>query len=133
MCPVCASPMIIVELQGVEVDHCPACRGTWFDSGELELVAEIAGIEPERLRGVLLPEPGARAGTRRCPRCGRRMQPATVGPREPVHIDRCPDGDGVWLDAGELASVVRNYHEGDLGKLAEFFGDMFRSELEHGR
>ena len=39
-CPVCRVPGFVVEYQGVELDICPDCNGTWFDRGELELVLE---------------------------------------------------------------------------------------------
>lgn len=45
-CPACASEMALlrVERHGdwIELDHCPACRGTWFDAGEIERVKRQA-------------------------------------------------------------------------------------------
>ena len=32
--------------EGVEIDRCMECRGTWLDAGELELITEFAGAEP---------------------------------------------------------------------------------------
>lgn len=28
------------ERQGVEIDYCPKCRGTWLDRGELDQILE---------------------------------------------------------------------------------------------
>ncbi|MEJ2196939.1 MAG: zf-TFIIB domain-containing protein [Ignavibacteriaceae bacterium] len=39
-CPVCKEPMIILELNEVEIDYCPSCSGIWLDAGELELLFE---------------------------------------------------------------------------------------------
>ena len=41
-CPVCKRPMISLELNEVEVDHCVACGGVWLDSGEMELLLDGA-------------------------------------------------------------------------------------------
>ncbi|MCK4343573.1 MAG: zf-TFIIB domain-containing protein [Phycisphaerae bacterium] len=128
MCPKCNEPLIVVEFQGVEVDHCLDCRGTWFDAGELELLAEMAGAAPGRLEEALLAGEHGATGRRRCPRCNRKMQVLTVG-QPPVEVDRCPSGDGIWLDAGELAAIVKSFAEGEDAVVAEFFGDLFRHEL----
>lgn len=129
MCPACRQPLIIVEFQGVEVDHCPGCRGTWFDAGELELIAELAGAASGRL-GQALGDAGAgTTGKRRCPRCRRKLRVVTLGGARPVEVDCCPAGDGLWLDAGELRAVVASFAEGGEGVIARFFGDLFRHEL----
>ncbi len=33
--------MVAFELEGVEIDRCLACEGTWLDAGELELIVEL--------------------------------------------------------------------------------------------
>ena len=37
ICPACRSAMVIVEYDDIELDYCTACKGVWFDAGELEL------------------------------------------------------------------------------------------------
>ena len=32
--------MQITERQGVEIDHCPQCRGVWLERGELDKILE---------------------------------------------------------------------------------------------
>ena len=39
-CPVCATPLMAADRQGIEIDHCPRCRGVWLDRGELDKVIE---------------------------------------------------------------------------------------------
>ena len=40
-CPVCKDSMLVMsERQGVEIDHCPKCRGVWLDRGELDKIIE---------------------------------------------------------------------------------------------
>ncbi len=124
MCPQCAEPLIILELEGVEVDYCPKCRGTWLDAGELELIAERAGAKPGRLHGALHAAGEGTRGGRKCPRCRRKMRLVRIG--EPaVELDRCPAGHGLWLDAGELGTIVREYTEAGDAALAAFLGGLF--------
>jgi hypothetical protein len=39
-CPVCSAPLVAVDRQGIEIDHCPRCRGVWLDRGELDKLLE---------------------------------------------------------------------------------------------
>lgn len=42
-CPACGAGMALLRVarhgESIELDHCPACRGTWFDAGEIERVS----------------------------------------------------------------------------------------------
>jgi len=53
-CPVCESvTLAMADRQGIEVDHCPKCRGVWLDRGELDKIIErsTAAADPAALRG----------------------------------------------------------------------------------
>ena len=39
-CPVCRVPLAMSDLQGIEIDYCPQCRGVWLDRGELDKIIE---------------------------------------------------------------------------------------------
>jgi Zn-finger nucleic acid-binding protein len=42
-CPVCeSSTLVISSREGIEIDHCPDCRGVWLDRGELDKIIERA-------------------------------------------------------------------------------------------
>jgi Zn-finger nucleic acid-binding protein len=41
-CPVCDVTLVISSREGVEIDHCPQCRGVWLDRGELDKIIERA-------------------------------------------------------------------------------------------
>lgn len=102
-CPACNEPLITLEHELVEVDYCAACGGVWLDAGELELLYGDARQCALCLSGGEAREAGEK---RRCPRCGRRMRAErSTGPR-PVTFDRCPQGDGLWLDHGELEAIL---------------------------
>ena len=35
-CPKCGMELVEIELKGIKVDRCVACRGIFFDGGEIE-------------------------------------------------------------------------------------------------
>jgi Zn-finger nucleic acid-binding protein len=40
-CPVCNQvTLVMAERHGIEIDHCPKCRGVWLDRGELDKIIE---------------------------------------------------------------------------------------------
>jgi len=121
--------MISLHLEGVEIDRCLECRGTWLDSGELELLTELAGIEPAELARALQRARAVDKGRRRCPRCRRRMEIIEVGQDTRVAIDRCPAGHGLWLERGEVEAVVGSFSEGVGGAVAAFFADIYHDDL----
>lgn len=42
-CPVCEDVTLsISSREGIEIDHCPQCRGVWLDRGELDKIIERA-------------------------------------------------------------------------------------------
>lgn len=105
-CPVCKEPLIILEYQDVEVDYCVTCRGVWLDAGELELLFGDRTVT----QGFMTAGDSAQASReplRRCPICAKRMAKHTTGGAAPVLYDRCPRGDGLWFDAGELTTVLQ--------------------------
>jgi Zn-finger nucleic acid-binding protein len=128
MCPACQEPLVVYELEGVEIDHCLKCRGTWLDAGELQQIAELAGAAPGKLEAALAEGGGEKHGSRRCVRCRGRLRVAGI---QGVEIDRCPRGHGLWFDRGEMKTLVSTF-EGEDGAAARFFGDLLRSELKGG-
>lgn len=42
LCPSCQNERRISERQGIEINYCLKCRGTWLDHGELDKLLERA-------------------------------------------------------------------------------------------
>lgn len=109
-CPHCKAPMLVVEYDGVELDHCAACEGTWFDQGELDLLLFDEGdpasehVRPETI--AALPAAASDEAARRCPLCRKAMRKVNIGLQGRVLIDVCPRGHGLWFDRGELADLA---------------------------
>jgi Zn-finger nucleic acid-binding protein len=117
--------MVAFELEGVEIDRCVTCHGTWLDNGELQLIAQRAGVAPGGVTEALVAAQGARGGRRRCPRCLRRLEMIHLGQSSPLEIDRCPGGCGLWFDDGEMQQFIARFDEGEPGAVARFFADWF--------
>ncbi len=133
MCPKCREPMIIVEYQGVEIDCCVECGGRWLDAGELTWIAELAGAQPGKIsEAIERAAPGPRVDWR-CPRCNRRLRAITVAVEEPIELDRCPKGHGLWFDAGEMQAVISAFHDGEDGEVARLLAELHHGELESNK
>ncbi len=110
LCPVCQQHQVIVEFEGVELDICLDGHGTWFDDQELhqlfeslEAPAELLALT-KRFERVEDPSLGEK---RRCPRCTTKMDHVRAPAEpEPVILDRCPHGHGLWFDDGELQQIL---------------------------
>jgi len=130
MCPRCREPLVAFELDGIEIDRCIACGGTWLDAGELEWIAERAGVDPGTVSAAL--HVGQSSGQRtrlRCPRCRRRMHQVVVEQDPPIELDGCRNEHGVWFDRGEMEKVIAAFTNGEGGAVARFFADLYRHEL----
>jgi Zn-finger nucleic acid-binding protein len=131
-CPACKSPLMVVEWRQIELDHCPACRGTWFDAGELDLL--LAGIDLTAEAGLrqLLTRPETPTDEKRvrCPRCSRKMKKVRFRDAEDgITVDLCDQGDGIWFDRGEVTALAAALGRSDstaAAHVGEYLGDLFR-------
>jgi Zn-finger nucleic acid-binding protein len=127
MCPACGEPLLIFGHEGVEIDHCASCKGTWLDAGELDQLGTLSGLPPGHFTEALEKGGGDRDAARRCVRCGKAMRKLDVSG---VELDRCPLGHGLWFDAREIEALVAATTEGEEARVAAFFRDLFGAELK---
>ena len=135
-CPRCHEPVVIIEHDEIELDHCLECRGIWFDGEELELLFDTAKVDIRaELQAVMsqpqLTDEEVEAVDEQwldCPRCDDRMHKIRFGSDVEVNIDRCDSGDGLWFDRGELHQLMAHLNEvtnGALEKAVRFVEDVF--------
>lgn len=133
MCPECGKPMIVLELEGIELDHCLECGGTWLDAEELEWLHEVAGTAPGAVRASLAETRRRTQPKRKCPRCRKKLDVVTIGKSPAVEVDRCSRGHGLWLDRGELQAIVEAFgsdmESSDVGALARKLAEFFQYDL----
>lgn len=124
-CPVCKNAMIVLELAEVEVDYCTDCGGIWLDAGELELLLG-SSQQAEQLLDSFKIDSNCTEKRRKCPICLKKMQKIVVGPSTPILlIDKCPKGDGLWFDKGELQDVLNRAKLDKDNKIQKLLSDIF--------
>lgn len=120
-CPVCREPMIVLEHDQVEIDHCVSCKGIWLDQGELELLLDH-GEEGKHLLSSFQVEPNPEEKQRTCPICSKKMEVVLC---EDIRMDRCRRGDGLWFDLGELERILQLSGFGGSAKVLEWLRAIF--------
>ena len=120
-CPACNEPAIALELNGVEIDRCPACAGIWLDEEEIAWLARHSDSGSRPLADALHKGAAGPGSERRCPRCNRAMRQEVLSA---VELDRCPVGHGIWFDAGEVETFLAASHRGDSAAAAAAIADI---------
>ena len=117
-CPACQdSPLKQRELKnGILIDDCPSCRGTWLDGGEL---LELTQSKEAARQGTVAIFWDATETDRICPRCDSPMREGEFLDSDTL-VDCCDNCNGLWFDAGELKQTLREIaetHEDDESDL----------------
>lgn len=123
-CPVCREPMIVLELDEVEIDHCISCKGIWLDSGELELLLE-GSEERDSLLSSFQVHKGSKEKLRKCPICLKTMQKVLCGTEKKILIDKCRRDDGIWFDGEELEEIIKMGYFDKDNRVLNLLKDMF--------
>jgi Zn-finger nucleic acid-binding protein len=119
--------MISLELDDVEIDRCFSCGGIWLDRGELELLLEGSAAREEFISSFRI-DTETDEKPRRCPICDKRMEKVRCGGEKGVLIDRCKNGDGIWLDRGELREILEAASFGGDSRVLELLKEMLARE-----
>ena len=122
-CPACKNPMVILELNQVEIDYCTNCKGIWLDRGELDLIF-LSADKKEIVKSFSVKNDSDEI-KRRCPICKKKMDKVEFE-NTGIIIDRCSDDHGVWFDNGELKSILKTAEEQNsriINMLKEMFGE----------
>lgn len=122
-CPSCKNPMIILELNQVEVDYCTSCKGIWLDKGELDLI--FSSSEKKEIAKLFSAENNTDEIKRKCPICKKKMDKVEFE-KTGIIIDKCPNDHGLWFDSGELKSILNTAaveNSRIIGLLKEIFGE----------
>ncbi len=110
-CPICKNePMIVLELNKIEIDYCLNCKEIWLDAGELELLLG-SSEETQNLLNSFTTIIHTKEKSHKCPICNKKMEKVSVDKDQKIIIDRCKSNHGIWLDNGELEDILT------LGKL----------------
>ncbi|MDB9313192.1 zf-TFIIB domain-containing protein [Spirulina sp. CS-785/01] len=109
-CPKCDGEIEQVDYANIEIDRCQDCHGLWFDGQEAEKLKEIDGSE---ILDDGNPDLGYYYSRNRthiaCPRCGTKMKRMLDIDRYSIWYEKCPNCQGMWLDAGEFKRFKSNF------------------------
>jgi Zn-finger nucleic acid-binding protein len=115
-CPRDGSPLETKTYEAkIEVDQCPACGGMWLDHGELEAIQESKENDYRKALSNL-PDSVARSINAvaqlestpiACVKCKTEMDTREYGYCSQIVVDTCPEGCGIWLDAGEIQALEK--------------------------
>ena len=127
-CPICRNePMIVLELNEIEIDYCLNCEGIWLDTGELELLLE-SNEETQNLLNSLTTNIQTKEKSHKCPICNKKMKKVSFSKDQEIIIDKCISNHGIWLDKDELRDIL-NLGRSDINnKLLELLNDMLGKE-----
>jgi hypothetical protein len=125
VCPVCSEALVAYEWEGVEIDSCAVCGGVWLDAGEVELIAELAGVDRGAVSEALAQASGPAHAKRRCPRCRQTLRTIAVRGASGVELESCPERHGLWFDRGEVHKFVVSFHTGEPGAVAGYLAAIF--------
>ena len=137
-CPVDDFTLAPESYEGVEIDRCPHCRGVWLDAGELEAVQDnqdsdfrdIPSSGLDTVNAAIGMAKSENEGIRHCVTCNSALVKKEYAFSSQIMIDICPQGHGMWLDAGELSRLQAFYeNENDL---ADIFASLNKDEKSLG-
>lgn len=120
-CPACKNSMVILELNQVEIDYCSACKGIWFDNGELELI--FSNSDKKTVAESFSIKRKIDEAKRRCPICKKKMDKVEFE-NTGIILDRCSNNHGLWFDNGELKALLISAEDNN-NKMIDLLKDMF--------
>ncbi|MCW5938325.1 MAG: zf-TFIIB domain-containing protein [Fimbriimonadaceae bacterium] len=100
--------MTPTEAGDITVEACFSCGGLWFEQGELgRLVNRYPGEAQELDKRVAAQPEASPKLLRICPRCLCGMTGFDYAAASVVHLNSCPQCNGVFIEDGELGAIVQ--------------------------
>ena len=131
-CVHCKEPMVVLELDQIEIDHCLSCGGIWLDSGELEMMLG----DPGEVREMLTQFAAGRdieKGKRKCPICLKKMEVVAADKEGNLRIDRCRFNHGIWFDRGELEMVIDLFDRDKQSAIHKLLRNIFSENANNSK
>ncbi|MCF6263753.1 MAG: zf-TFIIB domain-containing protein [Xanthomonadales bacterium] len=107
-CPKCSGSMELVSYDKIEVDWCTDCGGLWFQPEELRALRDDIWMA-DYIIDSGEKSAGKKANTQRdyrCPDCNDKMLKESDQEQSHIIYESCPNGHGIYLDAGEFTDIV---------------------------
>lgn len=108
-CPRKHGPLEERTMDGVTIDICPSCGGTWFDAREIDKFDEVHEKAGQALLELMESyqnveiDYDAVLSNPASPEI--ELVRRYYSPKEKIEIDECPVTGGLWLDGGDLRAI----------------------------
>ena len=111
-CPRCID-VELTHIHSILLDECSQCGGVWYDNDELRRAKDaedpdLAWLDFKFMEHEDLCAPSNCASN--CPACNSALVSLEYD-KTGVVIDACPACAGIWLDAGEFASIMQSLED----------------------
>lgn len=106
-CPYCSGQLTSISYEGIDILHCSSCDGKLLDEQKLNKIE--TSREESISRDKRHSKSRSHEGSRICPACNVQMQKSKYGKYTLKTIDKCPQCNNIWLDAGELEDIQVDY------------------------
>ena len=107
-CPKCDKQSVnaMTTSEGVEIDFCSLCGGTWFEAGELADTCEVAEDIPDLAAAMATAKPTEY----KCPNCkGEHLVEIEYSQIKLesgiLKVDYCKSCKGIWVDKNEMVQL----------------------------
>lgn len=103
--------MNLITFREWSVLLCHRCEGSFYEEAVLEALLSQPDLRISYLRPALLTNlacplsPEAGREKINCPSCQKQMTRESYSSENPLLVDRCGEGHGIWLDDGELGQL----------------------------
>ena len=129
-CPSCNHPLVILELNQIEIDYCMNCYGIWLDDGELELLLQDSEEKTKLLNSFVVDKNSGEKPVR-CPICRKKMDKVLCGTENKITLDKCKKQHGIWFNEGELERVAEMGGLDENDKIVLLLKEMFSHKLNN--
>ena len=106
-CAKCTAEMESAIYMGLEIDRCTSCKGLWFNTDELTKLVKDDWLAEYVDKGAA--KLGRETNEIReidCPECATQME-SVVDEKQPhIEYEKCPQGCGMFFDAGEFKDLA---------------------------
>ena len=103
-CPKCKGAMESVRYGAGDrvVERCTECHGIWFKPEDLRRLKNTYKADIIDTGSTRVGRQQNKIEDIQCPQCGKDMEKVSDEKQTHIWYESCPDGHGVYLDAGEL-------------------------------
>jgi len=112
-CPTCRTELTPRTDNGITVDLCHSCQGSFYEIGELRDAKDATLKDGNWLDFEMWKEGEdhhARPSDRHCPSCDKQMVTVVYG-HTGVEVEYCKSCNGFWLDKDEFSKIVEKLDE----------------------